>query len=503
MSATDRPGAADGSPSLHEASGEWRALVSQPLMELLDLEQGLSEASRETIGQVLRNVACLSRDAESGWVDVDLDQDASATQRPQLMVVEDEPELARFLAASLRGEYRVEIAGDAREALDLLQSHQIDMVVLDRVLPDFDVLVGGIRHDPDLRDLPVVAVSVRDADVVSTGELEADDHITPPFSVRELRARLSANLLRARQRSAHSAWRRAILFSLYDPLVIFDTDGLVIELNQAFTTLFGYSLADGPLRPPYPWWPTEGEDADALDAIRTLHQQATASQDVSADVVFYTRDRQRVWVNSVGTNVDLPDAGLSARIRVLRDITRAKQAQERRAAAARVSADFGRTDDLATLLGVAEHGFELLFDGDATIQIDLDGRQLIDTGGTLDEAALSADISIGLGGQPSADTSSLRPGILLVPHTTTTPARGWVKFPRARRIGVEEMISADLLAQAFGLALDRLVAVQEASDRESNLRAALDSHRLIGQAVGILVERHRLRPAEAFERLKE
>ena len=399
--------------------------------------------------------------------------DARTFVGPQLVIVEDDPELARFLITSLEEEFTVEWAVDAHQARDLLQGHHIDMVVVDRALPDFDALVGGIRHDPDLRDLPVVAVSVRDADVAPTGDLEADDHITPPFSVRELRARLGATLLRARQRSTDSAWRRAILFSLRDPLIIFGSDEQVIELNEAFTHLFGYSLADGPLRPPYPWWPTDDEDAEALEKILTLQREAKTRRAVEADIVFYTRDRRPVWVNSVDTNVDVPEDGLTVRIRVLRDITRARQAQERRAAAARVSADFGRTDDLATLLGVAEHGFELLFDGTATIQIDLDGRQLIDSGGTLDETALSADIAVGLGGEPSADTSSLRPGILLVPQTTTTPARAWVRFPRARRIGVEEMIAADLLAQAFGLALDRLVAAQQASDRESNLRAGL------------------------------
>jgi AmiR/NasT family two-component response regulator len=77
-----------------------------------------------------------------------------------------------------------------------------------------------------------------------------------------------------------------------------------------------------------------------------------------------------------------------------------------------------------------------------------------------------------------------------------------VQFPRPRRIAVEEMIAADLLAAGFAAALERLSAQQEASDRLANLRVAVESHRLVGQATGILVERHRILPAEAFERLR-
>ncbi|MCW5952844.1 MAG: ANTAR domain-containing protein, partial [Propionibacteriaceae bacterium] len=51
-------------------------------------------------------------------------------------------------------------------------------------------------------------------------------------------------------------------------------------------------------------------------------------------------------------------------------------------------------------------------------------------------------------------------------------------------------------------ALLRVLTVQEAADREANLQHAVESHRLIGQATGILVERHRLLPGEAFERLR-
>jgi AmiR/NasT family two-component response regulator len=65
------------------------------------------------------------------------------------------------------------------------------------------------------------------------------------------------------------------------------------------------------------------------------------------------------------------------------------------------------------------------------------------------------------------------------------------------------MIAADLLAQAFGLAVDRVIERQRSADKQANLEAAINSHRLVGQAVGILVERHRILPSQAFDRLKQ
>jgi PAS domain S-box-containing protein len=304
------------------------------------------------------------------------------------------------------------------------------------------------------------------------------------------------------ERSTDAGWRRAVMHALRDPLIILDATGAVIEFNQAFTDVLGYELSDGPFRPPFPWWPTEEEDSETLASLQDLHDEGLNVGDFDSDVVLYTKDRRRIWMRASGASVELPYSGLTAKIRVLRDITRDKQAQERRAAAARVSADFAGTDDLATLLTVAEHGFELLFDGGSTIQIDLDERYLFSAGRNLTEADLDRPVATGLAGSPSPDTTSYRPGILLVPQTSTIGARAWVQFPRPRRISTEEMIAADLLAQAFGLAVDREVERQRSADKQANLEAAVASHRLVGQAVGILVERHRLLPGQAFDRLK-
>ncbi len=440
------------------------------------------------------------------WMESDQPRPAP-THAPiaRLVVAEDDPELARFLADCLSDDYEVVLVRDGAAALDELRTGPVDLLLTDLAMPGMDglELVRQIRSDVSLREVPVVMLSASGDASASGLALGADDFVTKPFTVNDLRDRLAANLTRARERSADAAWRRAVMYALRDPLVIFDRDGHVVELNQAFTDLFGFSMADGPFTPPFPWWPTEDEDPEGRAAMQQLLDSALRSDDVEADTVMYTSDRRPVWVHTSGTSVEQPRTGLSARIRVLRDITRDKQAQDRRAAAARVSADLARTDDLATLLGVAEHGFELLFDGGSTIQVMTDRPYLFASGKDVGPQDLHDEVATGLAGEPSADTTSLRNGILLVPQSGGTGARAWVQFPRPRRISLDEMIAADLLAQAFGLAVDRVVALQRSADKQANLETAVESHRLIGQAVGILVERHKILPGEAFDRLKQ
>ncbi len=306
----------------------------------------------------------------------------------------------------------------------------------------------------------------------------------------------------ARVQAIDATWRRAVMESIDDGMLLFDADGLVLEMNQAFVDLFGYTLDDGPFRPPYPWWPTEAEDADAFDSIRCYFDEVLAGPAEEREFAFFDRNRTRIWVRTSGTAIQHAALG-TTHLRIVRDITREREAQRRRSAAADVSQAFAAVDDLVDLIGIAEHGFGLLFDGDCTIQLgEDDGRYWFNTHVLAGPDSLPIEVQVGLDGSPSPDTIALRPGILLIPPAPGVACRAWVQFPRARRVTVDEMVAADLLAAAFAAALSRLLAQQEASDRLDNLRLAVESHRLIGQATGILVERHRILPAEAFSRLR-
>jgi len=178
-------------------------------------------------------------------------------------------------------------------------------------------------------------------------------------------------------------------------------------------------------------------------------------------------------------------------------------ATERRAAAARVSRDFAVEDDLATLLAIAQHGLSSMFNGECTIQLEVVGEA--DTESAIEwlpSDGLAEAVLSGLVGPPSVDVLGERTGVLLQPNSTSGVCRAWVQFDEPRRVGVDEVIAGDLFTQAFAIAMDRIVGQDQAAKRESQLREAINSHRIIGQATGIMMERHRLTAGAAFELLR-
>lgn len=117
---------------------------------------------------------------------------------PRVLVVEDDPALARFLQLELQHEgYRVETAGDGRMALRGALGGSFDAVLLDVMLPG----MGGIEVCRRLRaesPVPVILLTARDAvpDRVAGLDAGADDYLVKPFAIEELFARLRARLRR-------------------------------------------------------------------------------------------------------------------------------------------------------------------------------------------------------------------------------------------------------------------------------------------------------------------
>ena len=115
-----------------------------------------------------------------------------------LLVVEDERPLAETLRFNLEMEgYRVRTAEDGIEGLSMARALQPDLVLLDLMLPRMDGLdvLRGIR---ETSQAPVLLLTARtsEADRVKGLDLGADDYITKPFSLAELKARVRVHLRR-------------------------------------------------------------------------------------------------------------------------------------------------------------------------------------------------------------------------------------------------------------------------------------------------------------------
>jgi two-component system KDP operon response regulator KdpE len=117
---------------------------------------------------------------------------------PVVIVIEDEPNIRRFIKLSLEAEgFRVYEADSVKRGLIEAATRQPDMAVLDLGLPDGD----GVDFIRDLRawsDIPIVVLSARTTESDKVGALDAgaDDYLTKPFGVAELLARVRAQLRR-------------------------------------------------------------------------------------------------------------------------------------------------------------------------------------------------------------------------------------------------------------------------------------------------------------------
>ena len=122
-----------------------------------------------------------------------------APESATILLVDDEESVQKLLTYPLQQEgFRVLQAGDGEEALRRFEAEHVDLVVLDLMLPRLD----GLEVCRRLRaqsTVPIIMLTARDdeLDKVVGLELGADDYITKPFSIREVRSRVRALLRRA------------------------------------------------------------------------------------------------------------------------------------------------------------------------------------------------------------------------------------------------------------------------------------------------------------------
>ncbi|HEX7480138.1 MAG TPA: response regulator [Polyangiales bacterium] len=117
---------------------------------------------------------------------------------PLVLVVEDEPQMRRFLRACLQSQgYRMLEAATGAEAVLLATSHNPELVLLDLGLPDEDG-VALTRRFREWSHVPIIVISARgcEEDKVSALDAGADDYLTKPFGTSELMARMRVALRR-------------------------------------------------------------------------------------------------------------------------------------------------------------------------------------------------------------------------------------------------------------------------------------------------------------------
>ncbi len=145
------------------------------------------------------------------------------------LVVDDEPSVTERLAYNLRqARYNVLVAADGHQALRLAREAQPELILLDRMLPEIE----GLDVCRELRKstaVPIIMITALGEEVGRVVGLEvgADDHVTKPFSARELLARGKAVLRRARPEEGEPA----------PAMVLHGTGELTLDVEHRLVTI--------------------------------------------------------------------------------------------------------------------------------------------------------------------------------------------------------------------------------------------------------------------------
>lgn len=118
---------------------------------------------------------------------------------PKILVVDDEKVLVKGIKFNLENEgYQVETGYDGEEAVELARNGGFDLIILDLMMPKIDGLQACMRIR-EFSNVPIIMLTARseDTDKIIGFEYGADDYITKPFNILEVKARIRALLRRS------------------------------------------------------------------------------------------------------------------------------------------------------------------------------------------------------------------------------------------------------------------------------------------------------------------
>jgi two-component system response regulator ArlR len=165
-----------------------------------------------------------------------------AKQMENVLIVEDEKPIARFLELELQHEgFRVELAHEGRQALEMALQNNYDYILLDLMLPQLNG-IEVCRRIRSVKSTPIIMLTARDTviDRVSGLDSGADDYVSKPFAIEEILARIRSIKRRLDK-------QQGVTYSIADLNMEIDThkvmrSGKKIELSGREFELLKYML---------------------------------------------------------------------------------------------------------------------------------------------------------------------------------------------------------------------------------------------------------------------
>lgn len=141
-----------------------------------------------------------------------------------ILIVDDEKEIRDLIAIYLSNEgYEILMATNGLEALKVVEKQEVDLIVLDIMMPDMDGIEACVKIRKE-KDMPIIMLSAKSEDMdkilgLTTG---ADDYVTKPFNPLELLARVKSHLRRYNKQTAAVPKNDGII----------EIDELIINVNS-------------------------------------------------------------------------------------------------------------------------------------------------------------------------------------------------------------------------------------------------------------------------------
>ncbi|MFS0576834.1 response regulator transcription factor [Sporosarcina sp. 179-K 3D1 HS] len=146
-----------------------------------------------------------------------------------VLVADDDQDIRDGIEIYLKNEgYHVLKAADGKEALDLLSSYEVHLLILDIMMPNMDGITATFKIR-EARNIPIIMLSAKaeDSDKIHGLSVGADDYVTKPFHPMELMARVKSQL------------RRYVQLGTYDGRRKIEIDGLVLDEESKEVTVDG------------------------------------------------------------------------------------------------------------------------------------------------------------------------------------------------------------------------------------------------------------------------
>ena len=150
----------------------------------------------------------------------------------KLLVVEDDKHISFIITENAKAEgYECEAAFDGENGLNKALNNQYDLIILDLMLPKMNgfEICKNVRGAGNATPIIIVTAREEEVDKIYGLELGADDYITKPFSVKEMFARIKANIRRSSAETITASERNANIIKI-GPLVI-DNEKYKVEKN--------------------------------------------------------------------------------------------------------------------------------------------------------------------------------------------------------------------------------------------------------------------------------